>query len=156
MTRHYGRAERGKRAVDKAPRGYKSLTVVAALKHDGIKAPAVFDGSLDGNCFAAYGEQILSPILNKDDIIIIDNLSCHKNLIFRKIVEDFGAKVLFLPSYSPDYNPIELAFSKIKQKFRDEKIRCLEKLQDRIDPIMNLVDAEESANFFRHCGYELE
>ena len=119
MVRHYGRSPRGERLVASVPHGHwKTLTLVAALRINGLTAPYVIDGALDGPSFLAYVEQVLVPTLRKGDIVFMDNLSTHKIDGVRQAVEAVGAKVRYLPAYSPDFNPIEMAFSKLKTAVR--------------------------------------
>jgi transposase len=115
MTRTHGRAPRGARLVAKAPHGrWHTLTFLAALRHDGIKAPCVIDGPINGESFLAYIEQLLVPILRPGDIVIFDNLGSHKGKAVRRAIRAVGAKLFFLPPYSPDLNPIEQVFAKLK------------------------------------------
>ena len=115
MTRTHGRARRGERLVAKAPHGrWRTLTFLAALRHDRIDAPCVIDGPINGESFLAYVEQVLVPALKPGDIVIIDNLGSHKGKAVRRAIRAAGAKLFFLPPYSPDLNPIEQAFAKLK------------------------------------------
>jgi len=115
MTRTHGRAPRGERLVAKAPHGrWKTLTFLAALRHDRIEAPCVIDGPINGESFLAYVEQVLVPALKPGDIVIIDNLGSHKGKAVRRAIRAAGAKLFFLPPYSPDLNPIEQVFAKLK------------------------------------------
>ena len=117
MMRLYGRAARGLRLVDRAPHGHwKISTFVAGLRQDGMIAPCVIDGAINGDVFLAYVEQVLVPALRPDDMVIMDNLSSHKIAGVRKAIETAGATLLFLPPYSPDLNPIEMAFAKLKSQ----------------------------------------
>ena len=119
MVRHRGRSPRGERLVASVPHGHwKTLTLVAALRFNGLRAPYVIDGAMDGPSFLAYVEQILAPTLRKGDIVFMDNLRTHKIDGVRQAVEAVGAKVRYLPAYSPDLNPIEMAFSKLKTALR--------------------------------------
>ena len=120
MVRHRGRSPRGERLVASVPHGHwKTLTLVAALRINGLTAPYVIDGAMDGPSFLAYVEQILAPTLRKGDIVFMDNLRTHKIDGVRQAVEAVGAKVRYLPAYSPDLNPIEMAFSKLKTALRE-------------------------------------
>jgi transposase len=119
MTRTHGRARRGERLVAKAPHGrWRTLTFLAALRHDRIDAPCVIDGPINGESFLAYVEQVLVPALKPGDIVIIDNLGSHKGKAVRRAIRAAGAKLFFLPPYSPDLNPIEQAFAKLKTLLR--------------------------------------
>src|SRR5215472_8386674 len=119
MTRTHGRAARGKRLVAKAPHGrWRTLTFLAALRHDRIDAPCVIDGPINGESFQAYVEQLLVPVLKPGDVVNIDNLGSHKGKAVRQAIRSVGAKLLFLPPYSPDLNPIEQLFAKLKTLLR--------------------------------------
>jgi len=122
MARRYGRSPSGERLVGKVPHGHwKVTTVVAALRHDRVGAVMTVDGAMNGELFAAYVEQCLVPTLQAGDVVILDNLSAHKRAEAREAIERAGAALVFLPPYSPDYNPIEMAFSKLKAKLRKAK-----------------------------------
>jgi transposase len=130
MTRLYGRARRGQRVVDAVPHGHwKTSTFIGALRCDGLTAPGVFNGPISGELFLAYVEQILVPTLKHGDIVIMDNLRSHKVAGVREAIEAVGATVLFIPAYSPDLNPIEMAFAKLKTLLRAKAIRTLETLR---------------------------
>ena len=123
MTPLYGWAEIGKRVIDHVPHGHwKTTTFLAALRHDGLTAPMVVDGAINGELFLAYVEQELVPTLRKGDIVVMDNLSSHKVAGVKKAIESVGAQVLYLPPYSPDFNPIENVFSKLKTMLRKLKL----------------------------------
>ena len=127
MTRTHGRSRRGERLLAKAPFGkWKTLTFVAALRHDRIEAPCVLDGPINGQLFTAYVEQFLVPTLKPGDIVIMDNLGSHKGQPVRKAIRSAGAKLLFLPPYSPDLNPIEQVFAKLKLLLRKAAERSVE------------------------------
>jgi transposase len=133
MTRLYGWAPRGERLVDKVPQGkWKTATFLAALRNDRIEAPCVFDGPINGERFRAYVEQFLVPTLKPNDIVILDNLGSHKGKAVRKAVKAAGARLLFLPKYSPDFNPIEQVFAKIKGFLRKATPRTLEAISHAI------------------------
>ena len=155
MTRLRGRALRGKRLVDYAPHGHwKTTTFLAALRVDGLTAPLVIDGPINGDMFVAYVRQALAPTLRKDDIIIMDNLSSHKVKGVREAIEAVGARLVYLPPYSPDFNPIEQVFSKLKSLLRKAKERTLEGLWQQIGNLMDCFTPTECKNYFRHCGYQ--
>ena len=154
MTRRYGRAPRGKRLVAAVPHGHwKTSTVVAALRCDGITATGVFDGAINGEAFLAYVEQVLVPMLKQGDVVILDNLGSHKVAGVREAIEAAGASVMFLPAYSPDLNPIEMAFAKLKSLLRTRAIRTVEGLWNALGNLVDCVKPNECANFLRHCGY---
>ena len=154
MTRLYGRAPRGKRLVAAVPHGHwKTSTVVAALRCDGITATGVFDSAINGEAFLAYVEQVLVPTLKQGDVVILDNLGSHKIAGVREAVEAAGASLMFLPAYSPDLNPIELAFAKLKTLLRTHAIRTVEALWNALGKLVDCVKPDECANFLRHDGY---
>ena len=129
MARRYGRCPRGQRLVSSVPWGHwKTTTFVAALRVDGIAAPCVFDGPMDGPSFRAYVEQFLVPILRHDDIVVMDNLPSHKVIGIREAIEAAGAQLRYLPSYSPDFNPIEQFFAKLKTLLRKAAARTIDAL----------------------------
>ena len=151
MTRLYGWAKRGKRLIDKTtPYGHwKTTTFVAALRNDRIDAPCLFDGPINGERFRAYVEQELVPTLKSDDIVVLDNLGSHKS----KAVRSVGARLVFLPKYSPDLNPIEQAFSKIKGELRKAKPRTIDAICDAIRETLTRFSAKECANYLQNAGY---
>jgi transposase len=154
MVRLRGRSPRGERLVASVPHGHwKTLTLVAALRINGLTAPYVFDGAMDGPSFLAYVEQILVPTLRKGDTIFMDNLRTHKIDGVRQAVEAVGAKVRYLPAYSPDLNPIELAFSKLKAALRKGAARTVKALMKLIRKLIKKYPARQCANYFRHAGY---
>jgi transposase len=129
MARRYGRAPRGRRVVDAVPHGHwRTTTVVAALRAEGIVAPLVLDGAIDGPAFLAYAEQFLAPALRPGDVVVMDNLGSHKVAGVREAVEARGATLLYLPPYSPDPNPVERVFAKLKALLRAEAARTVEAL----------------------------
>lgn len=150
----YGRAPRGERLVGSVPHGHwKTLTFVAALRIDGLTAPIVIDGAMDGPSFIAYVEQVLAPALRKGDIVFMDNLSTHKIDGVREAIEAAGAKLRYLPAYSPDLNPIEMAFSKLKTALRKGAARTVKALMKLIGRLIKTFAPDECANYFRHAGY---
>jgi transposase len=154
MVRLRGRAKRGIRLIDTTPHGHwKTSTFIAALSEDGLIAPGVFDGPINGELFLAYVEQILVPTLKAGDIVIMDNLSSHKKAAVRRAIEEAGATLTFLPPYSPDLNPIEQVFAKLKALLRTMAIRTIEALWNALGTITECVSPQECRNFFRHCGY---
>lgn len=156
MTRLYGRAPRGKRLSDYAPHGHwQTSTFIAALRVDGLTAPFVLDGPINGASFLAYTQQLLAPTLRKGDIVIMDNLSSHKIKGVTQTIEAAGAKVIYLPPYSPDLNPIEHVFAKLKSLLRKNKERTMQGLWKRLGQLLNYFSADECSSYFRHCGYGL-
>jgi len=154
MVRLYGRSERGTRLIDKTPHGHwKTSTFLAGLRHDGLVAPAVFDGAINAELFQDYVEQVLAPTLAPGDIVVMDNLSAHKKPAVRHAIEAAGASLLFLPAYSPDLNPIEMAFAKLKSLLRTKALRSVDALWKALGSIIDCFSPTECANFLRHAGY---
>jgi transposase len=154
MARLRGRCKRGQRLIGKIPNGHwKITTFVAGLRNDAITAPFVIDQPMNAVIFRAYLEQCLVPTLKPGDIVVMDNLPAHKNEDVRKIIEAAGAKLLYLPPYSPDLNPIEMAFAKLKAHLRTAAERSIPALWDRIGTVLDLFSADQCQNFFRHAGY---
>ncbi len=154
LLRRYGRAARGQRVFDDAPFArWQTSTFIAALRLTGLTAPGVFDGAIDGVCFHAYVEQILVPTLHPGDIVIADNLGAHKVAGARRAIEAAGATLIFLPAYSPDLNPIELAFAKLKAIVRRARCRTIPTLWPLLGECLQHFTAQECRNYFRHAGY---
>jgi transposase len=154
MARRYGRAPVGERLVDHVPHGHwQTTTFVAALRSDGLTAPLVIDGAVNGDLFVAYVGQVLVPALRPGDVVVMDNLSCHKRARVRELIEGAGCRLLFLPPYSPDLSPIELAFAKLKALLRKVKKRTVEELWDFLGEVLDAFSPEECRNYFHHCGY---
>jgi len=154
MVRLYGRAPRGRRLIGKQPFGHwKTTTFTAALRCDGITAPFVLDGAMNRGAFLVYVDQILCPTLSPGDIVIMDNLPAHKGEAVRKLIEAKHAELRFLPPYSPDLNPIELVFPKLKGRLRKAAERTIGALWDRIGQVLDDFTPRECANYFRHDGY---
>ncbi len=154
MTRTHGRAKRGERLVAKVPHGrWRTLTFLAALRFDRIAAPCVIDGPINGESFLAYVEQILLPTLTPGDIVVIDNLGSHKGHAVRKAIRAAGAKLFFLPPYSPDLNPIEHVFAKLKTLLRKAAERSVETTWRRIGALLECFTPAECANYFANAGY---
>lgn len=154
MARLRGRARRGERLVGKVPHGHwKTTTFVAALRSTALTAPCVIDGPMNGNAFLAYIEQILVPTLMPGDIVVLDNLSAHKVPGVREAIEATGATLLHLPPYSPDFNPIEQLFAKLKALLRKAAERSVEGLWTRIAALLDAFTPDECANYFRNAGY---
>ena len=154
MSRRYGRSPRGERLVAKVPQGHwKTTTFVAALRTDGITAPLVVDGALNGDVFVAYVRQQLAPTLRPGDVVVMDNLACHKRAGVKQAIEAAGAQLRYLPPYSPDLNPIELAFAKLKALLRKKGERTISGLWDFLGEAMDAFAADECRRYLRHCGY---
>jgi transposase len=154
MTPLRGWGPKGRRLVAKAPHGHwKTMTFIAALRCDRIDAPLVIDGPINGESFAAYVEQVLVPTLKEGDIVVLDNLGSHRGAGVRSMIRAAGARVFFLPPYSPDLNPIEQVFSKLKALLRKAAERTVPKLWRRIRALLRTISDEECLNFFRHAGY---
>lgn len=154
MTRRYGRAEKGKRCLASVPHGHwHTNTFVAALRHDRVTAPLMLDGPMNGQAFLTYVKESLVPTLKPGDIVIADNLSSHKVAGVREAISEAGALMLFLPPYWPDFNPIEMFFSKIKALLRKTEERSIKGLTSRMGDILDVVRSEECKNFFTASGY---
>jgi transposase len=149
-----GWAPRGMRLDAKVPHGrWRTTTFLAALRHDRIVAPWVLEGPIDGESFKIYVEKILLPILKPRDIVIMDNLGSHKGKVVRQLIRSAGARVFFLPKYSPDLNPIEQVFAKLKHLLRKCAARTLEALCAAIGQLLHVFTPQECANYFQNAGY---
>ena len=156
LLRRYGRSPRGTRLRDHAPFGHwDTHTVVAALRLDGLGAPAVFDGPIDNVSFLAYVEQVLVPSLRVGDVVVLDNLAVHKQPDVRTAIEAVGAQLRFLPPYSPDFNPIEQAFAKLKAFLRAARPRTFDQVSALVAAALELFTPGECRNYVRHCGYRV-
>jgi transposase len=154
MTRRYGRAPRGERLVGAVPQGHwKTTTFVAALRANGLTAPLVIDGAMNGDLFVAYVGQILVPTLKPGDVVVMDNLPSHKRARVRELIEGAGGTLRYLPPYSPDLNPIEQAFAKLKALLRKAQERTVDGLWSFLGRALDLFAPEECRNYIRHCGY---
>lgn len=154
MARRHGRARRGQRLVAAVPHGHwKTTTFLAALRHDRITAPCVFDGAINGERFLAYVEQALAPTLGCGDVVIMDNLPAHKVQGVRQAVEARGAYLLYLPPYSPDLNPIEQVFAKLKALLRTAATRTVDALWHAIGQALDAFSPAECANYLANAGY---
>jgi transposase len=154
MVRTHGWGRRGERVRGKAPHGHwRTMTFLAALRHDRIDAPCVIDGPINGERFTAYVEQFLAPTLKPGDVVIMDNLGSHKGQAVRRAIRAAGAKLLFLPPYSPDLNPIEQAFAKLKALLRKAAARSVEAVWNRIAAVLDRFTPQECANYLRNTGY---
>lgn len=157
MTRTYGRSERGTRVIERVPCGrWETTTFVGALRADGFVAPLTLDGPINGRLFLAWVEQHLAPTLSAGDVVVMDNLSSHKVAGVREAIESVGAELRYLPPYSPDLNPIELAFSKLKKLLRDGAERTVDKLWNLCGRILDEFTPQECRNYFKHCGYRYD
>jgi transposase len=156
LLRRYGRSPRGTRLHDHTPcNHWETTTVIAALSVEGLRAPAVFDGPIDNVSFLAYVEQVLGPALRPGDVVVLDNLAVHKQPEVRTAIEAVGAHIRFLPPYSPDFNPIEQAFAKLKAFLRAARPRTFDRVAMLVAEALQLFTAGECANYVRHCGYRL-
>jgi len=156
MVRRYGRAPQGQRLVDRTPHGHwKTTTFVSALRHDRLTAPMVVDGPMNSAVFLAYVRQVLVPTLNAGNIVVMDNLSSHKAAGVRQAIEAVGARLVYLPPYSPDYNPIEMAYSKLKWLVRSAAQRTVEGLWSLVGRLLDQFPAGECRRYLRHCGYTM-
>jgi transposase len=154
MARRYGRARRGHRLVASVPHGHwKTSTFLAALRQDKITAPCIIDGAINGETFRAYAEQFLAPTLLPGDIVIMDNLSSHKVAGVRQAIEAAGAMLLYLPPYSPDLNPIEQFFAKLKAMLRKAAARTIDTLHAAVAAALRACNATEFANYLANDGY---
>ena len=157
MARRHGRAPRGQRLRASLPHGHwKTTTFIGGLRMTGMTAPMVLDGPMTGAWFQAYVEQILVPTLVPGDIVVLDNLAAHKNLAAKAAVEAVGATLVFLPPYSPDLNPIENAFAKLKAMLRKAAARTVDQLWAAIASIIDTFTPKECANYFAAAGYDAD
>lgn len=152
-----GWATRGERLKTKVPHGHwRTLTFLAALRIDRIEAPCVIDGPINGEMFRAYVDKFLVPTLRPGDIVIMDNLSSHKGMQTRELIEAAGAMLMFLPPYSPNFNPIENAFAKLKAMLRKAAERTVDALWNRIGRLIETFTPTECANYFAAAGYDAD
>jgi transposase len=155
MARPKGRAPKGQRLVASIPHGHwSSSTFIAGLRHDRIVAPWLLDGPMNGDAFLTYIATQLAPSLAADDIVIMDNLSTHKVKGVRELIEARGAGLLYLPSYSPDLNPIEMVFAKLKALLRKAAERTEDALCERIGQLLETYTPQECSNYLTHAGYD--
>ena len=154
MTRRYARGPRGERVVGKTPHGHwKILTTIAALDVGGVRTACCFDGATDTAMFVAFVERFLAPTLRPGQLVVMDNLSAHKSPRVDELIEARGAHVLRLPPYSPDFNPIEMAISKMKSLLRKLGRRSLDSLEDAVAQAMRSITRNDARAFMTHCGY---
>jgi len=157
MTRLRGRSPVGQRLLAKTPHGHwKTTTLIAALDARGICCSTVVDGAINADVFEAFIEQVLVPVLRPGDVVAMDNLSSHKRHRARELIASAGATVLFLPPYSPDLNPIENIFAKVKQHLRSLACRTREALWNAMQWVLDQITPSDAANCFEHCGYSLQ
>lgn len=156
MTRQRGRAPRGQRLIDKVPHGHwLTTTLIAALGITGMRCSTVVNGAVNGDVFTAFVEHVLVPELRPGDVVILDNLSSHKVARVRELIKAAGAGLRYLPPYSPDLNPIEHVFAKIKQRLRSLAHRTRDALWSAMQSVLDEVTASDAANCYRHAGYTL-
>jgi transposase len=154
LTRLYGRSPVGERCLSSAPQGHRhTTTLVAALRTDGLTAPWMLDGAMNGEAFLTYVREVLGPHLRPGDLVICDNLATHKSSGVERAIADRGASILYLPAYSPDLNPIEMVFSKLKALLKHTAARTLRKLVRAVAIGLDAFSATECSNFIHHCGY---
>ncbi len=157
MARLRGRSTKGRRLVASVPHGHwKTMTFIAGLRHDGMTAPWVLEGPMDGSAFVTYIKTQLAPTLQKGDVVVMDNLPAHKIVEAEKIIRKQGAWLLFLPPYSPDLNPIEMAFSKLKAHMKRLALRTVDELWKGVGKILELFSKQECNKFFAASGYGSE
>ena len=154
LTRLWGRCEKGERLVAKVPHGHwQTSTIISAIRLDGPLAPAVFDGPADTATFAAYVEQVLAPQLRPGEIVVMDNLAAHKTVGIAEAIQAVGATVLYLPPYSPDFNPIEAMWSKVKSHLRKAAARTFDTICVAVADALTQVTESDCQGFFQNCGY---
>jgi transposase len=157
MTRIRGRAPRGERLLAKVPHGHwKTTTLIAALGATGVRCSTVVDGAVNADVFEAFVARVLVPQLRPGDVVILDNLSSHKRSRTRELIESAGAQLQYLPPYSPDLNPIEMVFAKIKQLLRSLACRTRQALWEAMQTVLDQVTASDAAHCFQHAGYTLQ
>ncbi len=154
MTRLYGRSFKGARCFDHAPDGrWERTTILSALKYDGDTCSIIFDGAINRKMYDAYVEEFLAPLLKPGDMVILDNLNVHKSQTAQEIISKKGASCIFLPQYSPDLNPVEKMWSKIKQLLRGIKARTREELENAIGTALESITQQDALGWFNSCGY---
>jgi transposase len=154
MTRQRGRALQGQRLVESVPHGHwKTTTVIGVLDRNGIRCSMTLDGPVNRDAFEAFVQQILCPAIKTGDVVVMDNLSSHKGEKVKELIELAGGKLLYLPPYSPDLNPIEPAFSKFKQLVRSAGHRVMDILWSDLQRMLDQINSSDAGGFFEHCGY---
>ena len=157
MTRRYGRAPHGERVREGAPAGrWRTLTLLGAITVDGLLATMTIESPPDGEVFLAYLEQVLCPRLQPGQIVVMDFLAAHKHALVRSLIEQSGAQLLYLPPYSPDFNPIEQCWAKLQHSLRAAKARLLQALEQAITAGIATITPQNSAAWFQHCGYRIQ
>lgn len=157
MTRLYGRGEKGERVIESVPKNYgENVSMLASLSFSGIEAPMTINGAVDAIVFKVYVEKVLCPTLKAGDIVIMDNLSVHKVKGIRELIEAVGAKLIYLPPYSPDLNPIEKGWSKIKTYLRKAKARTRVELEQALKEALLLITEKDALSWFKSCGYSIQ
>jgi len=156
LLRRYGRSPRGERLRDHTPCSHwQTHTLVMGLRLTGLTAPAVFNGPIDNPSFLAYVEQVLTPALHRGDVVVLDNLAVHKQPEVLALIQSVGARLRFLPPYSPDFNPIEQAFAKLKAFMRAARPRSFDQVTALVATALTLYTPGECANYVRNCGYQV-
>jgi len=156
LTTLYARAPRGERAYGQAPRNWgKNITLICSLSTEGVGAAMSVEGSTDGAAFESYVEHFLAPTLKAGQVVVMDNLQVHKSLRVRELIQSAGAEILFLPPYSPDFSPIEEAFSKVKSLLRRVEARTREALMEATGQALAAVSVRDAVGWFGHCGYDV-
>ncbi len=154
MTRLYGRAPAGQRVVGRVPQSHwKTTTLLAGIRCDGVLAPLLWEGATDGSAFESYIQEVLVPALRPGDIVVLDRLPAHRGRAVRRALRKAGVGLWYLPPYSPDYNPIEKIWAKVKAGLRRAAARTLEALLEAVAQALRAVTAEDCRNSFAHCGY---
>ena len=157
MTRLRGRAPLGERLIAKVPHGHwKTTTLIAALGHQGMRCATTVDGAINRDVFEAFVQQVLMPTLVAGDVVVMDNLSSHKGPRVRQMIESVGATLVYLPPYSPDLNPIELAFAKLKQLLRSAEYRTINALWSDVQRLLDQITPTDASHFMQHCGYGIQ
>jgi transposase len=157
LTPRYGRAPKGQRARGRAPRNWgKNVTLISSIGVEGMGPSMSIEGPSDTDSFGIYVREILAPNLKAGQIVVMDNLSVHKGKWVRELIEDKGCKLWFLPPYSPDFNPIEEAFSKVKALLRRAQARVLEALFEATEEALLAISAKDARGYFEHCGYAIQ
>lgn len=156
MTRVYGRAAKGERVIEPVPHNYgENITMLATLSLSGIEAPMTINGAVDGIVFKVYVEKVLCPTLTAGEVVMMDNLPAHKVVGIRELIQARGAKLIYLPPYSPDLNPIEKCWSKIKTYLRKSKARTRAELEKALQEALLLITKEDAIGWFKSCGYSI-